>query len=136
MFDYGDEATRDGDGWLITCPDFTGVNTDAENEDEISQRARDALLTMLEHYVRTRTELPAPTFEGSTSVVVLGEIVDLKLMRSGDGVERRHPGGACQATGDIVHAGESTAGPRPRLEGRADPSRHGCDRRAADDRSI
>src|SRR4051794_17162577 len=35
---------------------------------------------MLEHCMRTRTELPAPTFDGSTSVVVLGEIVDLKLM--------------------------------------------------------
>ena len=80
MFDYRYEATRDGDGWLITFPDFTGVNTDAENEDEVPQRAHDALLTMLEHYMRTRTELPAPTFDRSTSVVALGEIVDLKLM--------------------------------------------------------
>ena len=80
MFDYHYEATRDGDGWLIAFPDFTGVNTDADTEGEVPQRARDALLTMLEHFMRTRTELPAPTFDGSTLVVALGEIVDLKLM--------------------------------------------------------
>ena len=28
----------------------------------------------------TRTELPEPTFDGSTLMVALGEIVDLKLM--------------------------------------------------------
>ena len=80
MFDYRYEATRDGAGWLIRFPDFTGVNTDAENEDDIPLRAHDALRTMLDHYMRTRTELPAPTFDGSKPVVALGEIVDLKLM--------------------------------------------------------
>ena len=45
MFEYRYEAMRDGDGWLITFPDFTGVNTEAQSEDS----ARDALLTMLEH---------------------------------------------------------------------------------------
>lgn len=80
MFDYRYEATRDGDGWLITFPDVAGVKTDAESEAEIPQRAREALPTMLEHYMRTRTELPAPTFDGSAPVVALGEIVDLKLM--------------------------------------------------------
>lgn len=80
MFDYPYVATRDGNGWLVTFPDVPGVNTDAETEAEIPQRAHDALWTMLEAYVRQRRELPAPTYGPRLPRVNLGAVVDLKLM--------------------------------------------------------
>jgi antitoxin HicB len=80
MFEYPYDVERDGSGWLITFPDVPGVNTDAETEAEIPQRAHDALWTMLDAYVRQRRELPAPTARRTGFRVSLGPVVDLKLM--------------------------------------------------------
>jgi antitoxin HicB len=80
MFDYPYKTERDGDGWRIWFPDIPGVNTDADTEEEIPQRAHDALVTMLAEFVRTRCELPAPTYDQNLRRVNVGRIVDFKLM--------------------------------------------------------
>lgn len=77
MFDYPYVATPDGDGWLITFPDIPEAITDADREDDIPQRAHDALFTALDLYVRTRRLLPAAS--KGRDVVRLGTIVSLKL---------------------------------------------------------
>ena len=88
---------------------------------------------MIEHYMRTRTKLPAPNFDPSKPVVAVSDIVDLKLML--------YQG---MVWNDITQAelakrlGTSpvvlpTAGSGSGLEARADSSGHGCDRRAAAD---
>jgi len=59
---YPVELRPDDNGTvLVTFPDFEGAHTYGDDEDEAQARAVDALVTVLDEYIRTEREIPNPS---------------------------------------------------------------------------
>ena len=74
---YSMEITKEGGRYLVSFPDFPEAHTFGETREEAKARAKDALQTIIDFYMRERRPLPTPTAAKFT--VTLPAIVAAKI---------------------------------------------------------
>jgi antitoxin HicB len=72
MVRYPVALESDGDTVLVSFPDFPEAHTFGDDEEEALARAEDALLTILDAYIRDRHGIPAPSRAGGPHVALSG----------------------------------------------------------------
>lgn len=78
MVRYPVAFERDGESVLVSFPDFPEAHTFGDDEDEALARAEDALLTVLDAYIRDRQDIPVPSRARGPQVALSG-LVSAKL---------------------------------------------------------
>ena len=78
MVRYPVALERDGDTVLVSFPDFPEAHTFGDDKEEALARAEDALLTVLDAYIRDRQDIPVPSRAGAPHVTLSG-LVSAKL---------------------------------------------------------
>ena len=63
---------------LVSFPDFPEAHTFGDDEEEALAHAEDALLTVLDAYIRDRQDIPVPSRSGGPQVALSG-LVSTKL---------------------------------------------------------
>ena len=69
MLNYPVKLTTEGEFILVDFPDFPEAHTFGETREEALRRASDALLTVIEAYMKDRQRLPQPS-RGKLTVTV------------------------------------------------------------------
>jgi len=78
MVRYPVALESDGNTVLVSFPDFPEAHTFGDDEEEALTRAENALLTLLDAYIRDRQDIPAPSRAGGPHVPLSG-LVSAKL---------------------------------------------------------
>jgi antitoxin HicB len=80
MWAYPITLERDDNGTLlVSFVDIPEAHTFADDEDEITMRATDCVLTALEGYMKDRRPIPAPSREVTRRAVVLPPLAAAKI---------------------------------------------------------
>jgi antitoxin HicB len=79
MLRYGVKLTREDGTFLVSFPDFPGVQTFGGDEAEALARAVDALETMLMGLIEDRQPIPKPRHPGKRKSVVVPVLTEAKI---------------------------------------------------------
>lgn len=82
MLQYPVKLTTEGECILVDFPDFPEAHTFGDTREEALRRASDALLTVIEAYMKDRQRLPQPSRGRLTVTVPPLTVPKLELLQS------------------------------------------------------